>query len=78
MNGRWIAVSVVFLAMSACGDDDDDGGGYAGGTGNPSGVGNHCDNDADCQTGDCYLGPEFAMSHGRHPHPPARIQAAWT
>ena len=56
MNRRWIVVFLVCFMPTACGDDDD-GGGYPAGTGNPSGVGNHCDNDADCQTGDCYLGP---------------------
>ena len=49
-------LAVVFLCLPivalACGDD----GGH-GGDGQPDGVGNHCDHDADCETDECYLGP---------------------
>ncbi|MDH5675600.1 MAG: hypothetical protein OEZ06_25985 [Myxococcales bacterium] len=44
----------MLLALWSCGDDDADA---AGGRGNPAGVGNHCDHDDDCQTGECYIGP---------------------
>jgi hypothetical protein len=41
------------LLPLGCGDDDDDGWR----NGNPAGVGNHCATDADCATGECYVGP---------------------
>jgi hypothetical protein len=41
------------MAMG-CGDSDDR---YQSGSGNPAGVGNHCDENADCETNECYLGP---------------------
>ena len=48
------ALIVVFplASLLGCGDDDDDGG-----AGHPQGVGNYCERDADCPTGECYLGP---------------------
>lgn len=42
----------LVLLFPACGDGDDDDG-----SGNPAGVGNYCEVDEDCQTGECYLGP---------------------
>ena len=45
-------IVVCPFALSSC-DDDDDGDG----DGNPSGVGNSCETDDDCETEDCYLGP---------------------
>lgn len=52
MTSKITALFFLCLALSSCGDDDDDGRG-----GNPSGVGNYCESDADCATGECYLGP---------------------
>jgi hypothetical protein len=37
---------VIALLCGGCGSDS-----------NPSGVGNHCEKDADCKIGACYLGP---------------------
>jgi hypothetical protein len=44
------ALVLGLLLPLSCGDDDD-------GSGNPSGVGNSCETDEDCETEDCYLGP---------------------
>jgi hypothetical protein len=44
-------VLLVGVALGACGDDDDKG------SGNPAGVGNHCERNEDCATRECYLGP---------------------
>jgi len=43
-----IAIALLSLGLTACGDDDG---------GNSSGVGNVCSEDDDCETGTCYLGP---------------------
>ena len=50
-----VAVTLVVLGVAplACGDDDD---GRAGNR-NAAGVGNYCEADGDCPTGECYLGP---------------------
>ena len=49
---RTAIVGFWLLALvGGCSDDDSPGGG------NPAGIGNHCQADADCATGECYLGP---------------------
>lgn len=45
---------LVWLIVFGCGDDDareGDPGGH------PDGIGNKCDEDADCETDECYIGP---------------------
>lgn len=39
----------VTLSWTGCGDDE--------GHGHPDGIGNDCEHDDDCDTGECYLGP---------------------
>lgn len=39
---------IAVLASPACEDDND---------GHPDGIGNYCEADDDCSTGECYLGP---------------------
>jgi hypothetical protein len=51
----FVVLAALLLAPPAlfapgCGDDDDD-------DGNPAGVGNYCERNEDCMTGECYLGP---------------------
>ncbi|MGM0557877.1 MAG: hypothetical protein ACQEVA_15940 [Myxococcota bacterium] len=41
-----LIASCGLLVLSACGDE-----------GNPSEVGNACETDDDCETGNCYVGP---------------------
>ena len=53
---RGLLVAACTLVALSCGDDDDNQG-YPAGSGNPAGVGNHCEVDADCATGVCYVGP---------------------
>jgi hypothetical protein len=49
-----IARTLLLLAIALPGCDDDDN---PGGSGNPAGVGNYCQRNEDCPTGECYLGP---------------------
>lgn len=42
-------LALAFATWTACGDDD--------GNAHPDGIGNYCEVDDDCQTGECYLGP---------------------
>ena len=44
-----VSALVLCGLFLGCGDDD--------GSGNPAGVGNHCDDDEDCPTNECYIGP---------------------
>lgn len=44
-------ILLVAATLGGCSDDPDAG------SGNPAGVGNHCEGDADCATGECYVGP---------------------
>lgn len=46
------AAWLLTLSFAACGGDDRRGDGE-----NPEGVGNYCEANADCATGECYLGP---------------------
>jgi hypothetical protein len=41
----------TLLFLPACSDEDDDD------TGHADGIGNYCEADDDCQTGECYIGP---------------------
>ncbi len=51
-----VLLALLGVAIVGCGDDDDGGGdGYP--PDNPSGIGNHCQVNTDCATGECYLGP---------------------
>lgn len=43
-----VMVCCTLFAWTACGDDND---------GNPAGVGNACETNDDCDTGECYQGP---------------------
>ena len=52
MRTPWLLMLLVVIL--GCGDDDDSNG--ATGTGNPDGVSNSCGEDADCETGECYIG----------------------
>jgi hypothetical protein len=48
--GIGVVVSLsALLGWAACGDPD--------GEGHPEGVGNYCEVDDDCPTGECYVGP---------------------
>lgn len=51
-NLRFVILTLLFVVgpLCACGDDDE-------GYGNAAGVGNYCEQNADCQTSECYLGP---------------------
>ena len=44
---------ILLLLLPACSDDDAGGGGGS----HPDGIGNHCDEDGDCETNECYIGP---------------------
>jgi hypothetical protein len=44
------ALVLGFGLAIACGDDHD-------GSDHPDGIGNDCEHDDDCETGECYLGP---------------------
>lgn len=57
MEMRTLIVGILSFglvgALAGCGGDDHDDG-----HGNPAGVGNYCESDDDCDTGECYQGPE--------------------
>lgn len=44
-------ISIAAVLFVACGDDDE------GNTGHEYGIGNRCEQDSDCPTDECYLGP---------------------
>ena len=56
MNDRYLVSMIVLFvfvatALAGCDDDDGDDGSH------PDGIGNSCSEDADCEIGECYLGP---------------------
>jgi len=57
MSRRLLVVGLLLLLVTPSCSDDEDRRDSSSSSGNPSGVGNHCSDDADCETDDCYIGP---------------------
>ncbi len=51
-NARTELLFVLFLSCAASGCSDDNAK-----NNHPNGIGNYCEADEDCETGECYLGP---------------------
>lgn len=47
MRALLLLTTLAVLALASCGDR----------RGHPDGIGNYCEVDDDCETGECYLGP---------------------